>query len=432
MYPNLYYLFKDLFGIDVRGLKIVNTFGFIVAICFLVAAWLLIKELKRKQAGGAFTYTETKITIGKPASFSELLLNFFLGFLLGYKLIGVFITEGALNDAQGFIFSGNGNLPAGIIIGLLFAFLKWREKNKLKLAKPEERTVRIWPSDKVGDIVIISAVAGFIGAKIFDNLENWDRFIQDPVGNLISPSGLTFYGGLIVASLALWYYFRRNNIRFLHMADANAPSLMFAYAFGRAGCQVAGDGDWGILNSAYLSNSQGQVVPGSAEQFNNVLQSNSSFYVQQFGSLNEVQHAAAKSFWGLPNWLFAYAYPHNVNKEGIPIIGCTWDDYCNHLPLPVFPTPLYEITIGLLLFAFLWGIRKKITVPGRMFSIYLIVTGIERFIIEQIRVNTKYTGLPFQPTQAELISCILIIAGIVLYWYAPRLKFASYKTADNT
>ena len=72
-----------------------------------------------------------------------------------------------------------------------------------------ERTLRIWPSDRVGDITIIAAVAGFVGAKIFDNLENWDRFIQDPIGNLISPSGLTFYGGLIVATFTLWYYFRK-------------------------------------------------------------------------------------------------------------------------------------------------------------------------------------------------------------------------------
>jgi prolipoprotein diacylglyceryltransferase len=427
MYPNLHYLFKDLFGLSIPGLKIVNTFGFCVAISFLVAAWLLIKELKRKQALGAFTYTETKITIGNPASVGELLLNFFLGFILGYKILGVFFAKDALNDPQAFIFSTQGNWLAGIGLGLFFSGLKWWEKNKLKLAKPEERTIRIWPSDRVGDIVIIAAAAGFIGAKIFDNLENWDRFIQDPIGNLLSPSGLTFYGGLIVATLALWFYFRRNNIRFIHMADATAPPLMFAYGWGRMGCQVSGDGDWGILNSAYISDTSGRVYHATSEQFAGRLHANTPFYVEQFGSVENVQHAATKSFLGLPNWLFAYTYPHNVNKEGVILPSCTWDDYCTYLPLPVYPTPIYEIIMGLLLFAFLWSIRKKIKVPGRMFAVYLIVTGIERFFIEQIRVNTKYTGLPLQPTQAELISCVLIIAGILLYWYAPRLKFKTYK-----
>jgi len=61
----------------------------------------------------------------------------------------------------------------------------------------------------MGDMIAIAAIAGFAGAKIFDNLENWDRFVQDPLGNLISPSGLTFYGGLIVSILAFLYYFKK-------------------------------------------------------------------------------------------------------------------------------------------------------------------------------------------------------------------------------
>lgn len=423
MYPNLYYLFKDAFGWNLPAFKIVNTFGFCVAISFLVCAWLLVKELKRKQALGYFTYKEVTIEVGKPAGITELLINFFLGFILGYKILGIFIIKGAMNDPQEFIFSSLGSLPAGILLGLFFAGFKWWEKNKSKLPKPEKRNIRIWPSDRVGDITIIAAVAGFAGAKIFDNLENWDRFIQDPIGNLFSASGLTFYGGLIVASLALLYYFRKNKISFINVADASAPGLMFAYGWGRMGCQVAGDGDWGIINSAFVSNAEGGVqLAGSSAEFQKVLADNAHYYVSQFGSLSEVQHAAVKPFLGLPDWLFAYTYPHNVNSEGIPIFGCTWDNYCNHLPLPVFPTPIYEIVACLLLFAFLWSIRKRIKIPGRLFAIYLFVNGIERFLVEHIRVNTKYHFLGINPTQAEIISLGLIIAGVALYILAPKLK----------
>ncbi len=387
MYPNLYYAFKDLFGLELPFLKIVNSFGFFVALSFLAAAWFFIKELKRKEADGIFTFSEVTITVGKPAGIPELFLNFILGFILGYKLLGVFLVKGALDDPQAFIFSMEGSLPVGIILGLLFAGLKWREKNKVKLAKPEQRKIRIWPSDRVGDIVIISAAGGFIGAKIFDNLENWDRFIQDPIGNLFSPSGLTFYGGLIVASLALWYYFHTKAISFIKVADAAAPPLMLAYGVGRIGCQVAGDGDWGILNT--------HVNP----------------------------------YKWLPDWLWSYDYPHNVNKEGIPITNCNWGDFCYHLSPPVYPTPLYEIIAALLIFAFLWSIRKKIKIPGRMFAIYLVLNGIERFFIEQIRVNTKYNIFGFHPTQAELIAASLIIGGIILYIYSPKIKFDKTKPA---
>jgi prolipoprotein diacylglyceryltransferase len=74
-----------------------------------------------------------------------------------------------------------------------------------------------------------------------------------------------------------------------------------------------------------------------------------------------------------------------------------------------------------LLFAFLWSIRKRISITGRLFAIYLIVNGIERFLIEKIRVNTKYSIFGYHPTQAEIISTCLVIIGIFLYFYAPKI-----------
>ncbi len=421
MYPNLYYLFKELFGVSIPPLKIVNSFGFFVAMAFLAAAYFLIKELRRKQAQGIFTYEETQLTIGKPASTQELALNFFLGFTLGFKILGVFLVENALNNPQVFIFSKQGSWPAGILCGLFFMGLKWYEKNKVKLKQPETRTVRIWPSDRVGDVVIIAAAAGFFGAKLFDNFENWDRFVQDPVGNLLSPSGLTFYGGLICATLALYWYFRKHKISFINVCDAAAPSLMVSYGLGRVGCQVAGDGDWGIVNSAYISDANGAILPAtSVEQVKQIAATNANFY-SQYGPVENLHHATFKASI-LPDWFVAYTYPHNVNSEGIPIPGCTWGEYCNHLPLPVFPTPLYEIIVCLLLFWALWAIRKRISIPGRLFAIYLIMNGVERFFIEKIRVNSRYSIFGFHPTQAEIISTLLVIAGVALYYFAPKFK----------
>src|SRR5687768_6034260 len=162
MYPNLYYAFRDLFGVEWNFLRFVNSFGFFVAISFLAAAWILTLELKRKQRAGLMHGEEVKITVGKPASLEELFLNFLLGFILGFKIIGLFISGiGPDSDPQQFILSMDGSWPAGIILGLLLAFLKWREKNKQKLAKPEERVIRIWPHDRVGDFVIFAALFGF-------------------------------------------------------------------------------------------------------------------------------------------------------------------------------------------------------------------------------------------------------------------------------
>ena len=182
MYPNLYYAFKDLFGVEWTGLKLVNSFGFFVAISFIAAAIVLTSELKRKSKDGLMSYKEEKIIVGKPASLIELLINFFLGFIMGFKLIGAFIDRNSLIDTQSYILSSQGSLVAGLVMGSLFTFLKWQEKNKVKLPKPEERIIRIWPHDRVGDMVIYAFIFGFIGAKFFHNLENLDDLKRDPVG----------------------------------------------------------------------------------------------------------------------------------------------------------------------------------------------------------------------------------------------------------
>lgn len=371
MYPNLYYAIKDLFGVEWTGLKLVNSFGFFVALAFLIAAWVLTLELRRKSKEGLLSYKEEKLVVGKPASMGELLLNFFVGFIFGFKLIGAFLQRDVLVDTQSYILSSEGSWPAGILVGLLFAGLKYWEKHKQKLAKPEERMIRVWPADRVGDIVIYAAIFGFLGAKIFHNLENLDDLRKDPIGSLLSFSGLTFYGGLICATIAIWIYCVRNNMRPIHVADAIAPPMMLAYGIGRIGCQVAGDGDWGIVN----------MKPNP--------------------------------FSWLPDWAWSYTYPNNVLGEGIQIPGCV-GQYCSQLPHPVYPTPLYEIAMALIIFFFLWSVRTRLKTAGVMTALYLILNGLERFLIEKIRVNTVYHFGDFTPTQAELISASMIVFGVIM------------------
>ena len=98
------------------------------------------KRIKEKTGCRIFTYKEVEITVGEPAKIFDLVLNFILGFLLGYKILGVFIIKGAMNDPQEFIFSSKGSYPAGILLGLFFVGLKWWEKNKSKLPIPKKES----------------------------------------------------------------------------------------------------------------------------------------------------------------------------------------------------------------------------------------------------------------------------------------------------
>ncbi|MDH3649290.1 MAG: prolipoprotein diacylglyceryl transferase, partial [Saprospiraceae bacterium] len=185
-----------------------------------------------------------------------------------------------------------------------------------------------------------------------------------------SGSGLAIYGGLIVAFIYIYWYVNKKGIKPIHVMDSVAPALIMGYAVGRIGCQLSGDGDWGIVNTL--------VQPG---------------------------------WWFLPDWMWAYDYPHNVLEKGQMIEGCSWN-YCRRLIDPVFPTPFYETVLSLVIFAILWLLRKRIRIPGVLFFIYLIFNGLERFWIEKIRVNDKIPMFGMELTQAEIISFLLFFVGI--------------------
>ncbi|MFM6984382.1 MAG: prolipoprotein diacylglyceryl transferase family protein, partial [Chitinophagaceae bacterium] len=78
--------------------------------------------------------------------------------------------------------------------------------------------------------------------------------------------------------------------------------------------------------------------------------------------------------------------------------------------------------MALLLFLILWSIRKRLNYAGTLFGIYLVMNGFERFMIEKIRVNTimEFAGLHF--TQAELISSVLMLLGLILIVFSLRKK----------
>jgi phosphatidylglycerol---prolipoprotein diacylglyceryl transferase len=433
MYPNLYYVFKDWFGVEWQWLKILNTFGLFVAVAFMVAAVVLSSELKRREKLGLLSPSEEVIIVGKPASIIELLFNGFTGFIFGAKVLGLIFSRPPDVNTQDYIFSMQGNLLGGIAMGAFLVFLKWQEKNKQKLKVPERRTVRIWPHDRVGDIIILGLVFGILGAKLFDNFEHWDVFMKDPIGQLFSVSGLTFYGGLILASVAICYYGYKKGIKLSHLVDSAAACLMLAYAVGRIGCQVSGDGDWGIYNSAYTSDAYGNLSLAAPGDFDKSVQKYETFFLQgtiqdstgktlrvtdrTYASKAEIPHRNWKGVSFLPKWFFAYSYPQNVNNDGVPMPGVKEEHY-SVLPMPVFPTPLYETIICTLLFLLLWVFRRKIKTPFVTFGIYLILNGIERFVIEIVRVNKQYTVGASSFSQAQEIAIGLIAAGVSLIVYA--------------
>jgi phosphatidylglycerol---prolipoprotein diacylglyceryl transferase len=190
-------------------------------------------------------------------------------------------------------------------------------------------------------------VGSLIGSRLDYMLENWSKVQDDLLGNLFSGTGLIWYGGVLGGAVGglLWGW-RRNWLGW-QLPDLASVPLAMGYAIGRIGCQLSGDGDYGIHSN-------------------------------------------------LP---WAMAYP----KGTVPTTT------------EVHPTPIYEtLTMGIVALV-LWNLRDRLT-GGRLFALYLVLAGTERFLVEFIRRNKDVAlGL----TLAQLVSVAMIAGGIVL---AARLK----------
>lgn len=192
------------------------------------------------------------------------------------------------------------------------------------------------PVDWVYEVMFCAGAGGIAGAKLWYVVEKGD------LGSLLSGTGLVFYGGAIGGALAVMAYARYRGFLDDRLFDMGAPGLAIGYAVGRLGCQLAGDGDYGIPSD-------------------------------------------------LP---WAMSYPDGT----VP----TTDE--------VHPTPIYEtVTMGLVTLL-LWNLRDRLA-PGVLFGLYLILAGLERFLVELIRRNDAVVaGL----TVPQLFSLAMLAGGTAL------------------
>jgi phosphatidylglycerol:prolipoprotein diacylglycerol transferase len=197
------------------------------------------------------------------------------------------------------------------------------------------------------ELTFFVMVGGLVGSRLDYLAENWDKVSGNLVGNLFSGTGLIWYGGVIGGTLGAVIWGWRRNWLGWKLPDLACIPLAMGYAIGRIGCQLSGDGDYGIHSN-------------------------------------------------LP---WAMAYP----KGTVPTTT------------EVHPTPVYEtLTMGIVALV-LWNYRDRLT-GGRLFALYLVLAGTERFLVEFIRRNEN---VAFGLTLAQLVSVAMIAGGIVL---AARLK----------
>jgi phosphatidylglycerol:prolipoprotein diacylglycerol transferase len=200
------------------------------------------------------------------------------------------------------------------------------------------------PVDWAYEIVFAALLGGLIGARGYFVIQNYDEVKGKLVGSIFSGSGLVWYGGAIGGAIAVIAWMRWRKMLQLVIFDMCVTVLALGYGIGRIGCQVSGDGDYGIRSK-------------------------------------------------LP---WAMGYPHGT------------------VPTPpgvrVQPTPIYETVAMCLLAYFLWKLRDRVR-PGVILGIYLVLSGLERLLVEFIRRNKEVLwGL----TAPQLESVGLMIVGAVV------------------
>jgi phosphatidylglycerol---prolipoprotein diacylglyceryl transferase len=207
-------------------------------------------------------------------------------------------------------------------------------------------------------VIGLAGIAGLVGSRIYSALESPREFWADPGAVLFSRFGFTWFGGLLGGFLVLVFIARRRKIPVLLFLDIASPAGAIGYAFGRMGCLLSGDGDYGVATTLPW----GMSFPNGIE--------------------STIPKCLA---WGLP-------------------ADCK-----------VHPTPVYESLVAVMIGVYLWHLGTKamrVPIPqGRIFGNYLVLTGIARFLVEFIRINPKVL---WGMTNAQVFSLVCIVGGIVL------------------
>lgn len=225
-------------------------------------------------------------------------------------------------------------------------------------------------------IVVIGAIGGFAASRVYDVFDHWSEYMAHPWSIVLSGAGFVWYGGLIGGIVSTWFVARHYKVRFLTVADMCAAPLILGQAFGRMGCQLSGDGDWGLPSTLPWAMAYPKAI---------------------IGWHGDVQMPDA----GIVPSTVLKLDPHGALVDGF------------FAGVRVHPAPIYEVIMYVAIFALLWSMRKRATFEGQLLCLYLILGGAARFLVEFVRINPRIAwGL----SEAQLISVLMIIGGATA-WY---------------
>jgi phosphatidylglycerol:prolipoprotein diacylglycerol transferase len=212
------------------------------------------------------------------------------------------------------------------------------------------------------DIVVAAVIGGILGAKL------WYVALYGDAGALLSRGGLVWYGGLIGGAAAVLINSQRRRVPLRFTLELAAPGLAIGYALGRVGCFLVQD-DYGIPTSLPLGLRFPEGLPPSTA-------------------------------YNLST-LYGVDVPAGVSPTEV---------------LAVHPTQLYEVAVMVTVFGILWRLRRHGHGTGWLFGLYLVLAGLERFLVEFVRVKDDRLVSAFTLAQATSLAAMILGVVLMIRW----------------
>ena len=248
----------------------------------------------------------------------------------------------------------------GFGLAVLLAFLVGQAVAQRELAR------RGFDPEPVNDMVFAAVIGGLLGAKLYYVvvLGHWDAMFER--------GGFVYWGGLIGGTLAVMAVVAKKRFGMWRMFDVGGIACAAAYAVGRTGCWAVGD-DYGRPWTGFLAVAFPEGAPPST----------AGVMAHEFGSV----------------------VPNGVSPNAV---------------LSVYPTQLYEVVLGFIMFLALWRMRDHKHAEGWLFGVYMVFAGVERFVIEFFRAKDD-RNLLLGLTYAQGIALVVIALGVVVMLLRSRI-----------
>lgn len=243
---------------------------------------------------------------------------------------------------------------AGFGIAVLMAFLIAQLVSERELA---QRGYAL-EARHTSDVLFAALIGTLLGGKLY-----YVTIITRDWHTLWSRGGFVFWGGFCGAVIACWLAIRMRKLSFARYADVAGIAIAAGYAVGRTGCWAVGD-DYGKWYRGPLAVSFPQGIPPTTVY-----------------SMRESFHAD---------------FPPNMDPSTV---------------VSVVPTQLIEVAAGFAMFLILWRLRRHTHADGWLFGVYLLLAGVERFLVEFLRIKDDRF---FVLSVAQCIAIAIALAGVVV------------------